>query len=50
MMEYFVVKTQQNALHSDIANTMKPVTFEVNTPEEIKLLFSLSNYNKGEIN
>ncbi|KAL6443925.1 hypothetical protein ACFW04_001724 [Cataglyphis niger] len=46
-MEYFVVKTQQTALHIDIAKNMKPITLEVNSPKEIDSLFSYSSYGKA---
>jgi len=49
MMDFFVIKTQQSALHIDIAKNMKPITFEVNNRDEIESLFSYSSYNKGEI-
>lgn len=48
-MEYFVVTTQQTALHIDIARNMKPITFEVSSPKEIESLFSYSAYGKGKI-
>ncbi|GAB1862311.1 hypothetical protein CAJAP_03390 [Camponotus japonicus] len=47
VMEYFVVNTQQSALHNDIARNMKPITFEVNSPKEIESLFSYSTYGKA---
>ncbi|KAL6443900.1 hypothetical protein ACFW04_001724 [Cataglyphis niger] len=47
VMEYFVVKTQQTALHIDIAKNMKPITLEVNSPKEIDSLFSYSSYGKA---
>lgn len=49
IMDFFVIKTQQLALELDIAKNMKPITFEVNTREEIDSLFSYSSYGKGEI-
>ncbi|XP_025270275.1 puromycin-sensitive aminopeptidase-like protein, partial [Camponotus floridanus] len=47
VMEYFVVTTQQTALHIDIARNMKPITFEVSSPKEIESLFSYSTYGKA---
>lgn len=48
-MEHFVVNTHQSALHIDIAKNMKPITLEVNSPEEIESLFSYSSYGKGKV-
>nr|XP_012230690.1 PREDICTED: uncharacterized protein LOC105677005 [Linepithema humile] len=47
MMEYFVVKIQQTALHGDVAKLLNPVIFEVNSPHEIDSLFSASIYAKA---
>lgn len=47
IMDFFVVKVQQAALHIDVAKRMKPITYEVNTPIEIQSLFSYSSYGKA---
>ncbi|KAL6262284.1 hypothetical protein P5V15_007378 [Pogonomyrmex californicus] len=47
VMEFFVIKVQQTALHMDIGKKVKPVIYEVNTPEEIATLFSYSSYGKA---
>lgn len=48
-MDLFVVKVQHAAFRIDVAKNVMPVTSEVNSPEEIKQMFSISSYGKGKI-
>ncbi|KYN33599.1 Aminopeptidase N [Trachymyrmex septentrionalis] len=47
IMDFFVVKVQQEALDTDVAKKMKPIVFEVKTREEIDSHFSYSSYGKA---
>ncbi|XP_071569032.1 aminopeptidase N-like [Temnothorax nylanderi] len=47
IMDFFVIKTQQSALHYDIAKNMEPITFEAKNRDEIDSLFSYSSYGKA---
>ncbi|XP_026830469.1 aminopeptidase N isoform X1 [Ooceraea biroi] len=48
-VDLFVVQVQQDCLHLDTDFTMKPLSYEVRTPSEIKSLFSFPIYIKAPV-
>ncbi|XP_014472136.1 PREDICTED: aminopeptidase N-like [Dinoponera quadriceps] len=49
MMDLFVVEKQHSAFHFDVAKQVMPVTAKVNSPDEIKSLFTLISYRKAPV-